>query len=38
VITAPSTPGVRNERFGLIANGLTWLNDPGTSFYTNVTL
>ena len=35
-ITVPSQPGVRNERFGLIANGITWMNDTGLSFYTNV--
>lgn len=35
-LTAPAQPGVRHERFGLIANGLTWLNDTGLSFYTNV--
>ncbi len=35
-LTAPSQPGVRNERFGVIANGITWMNDTGLSYYTNV--
>lgn len=35
-LTAPNQTGVRHERFGLIANGLTWFNDTGLSFYTNV--
>ncbi len=35
-LTAPPQTGVRHERFGLIANGLTWLNDTGLSFYTDV--
>ncbi|MDO8265894.1 MAG: hypothetical protein Q7T41_03050 [Candidatus Saccharibacteria bacterium] len=35
-ITAPASPGVRNERFNIIANNLTWFNDVGLSFYTQV--
>ena len=35
-ITTPAQTGVRHERFGLIANGLTWMNDVGLSFYTDV--
>jgi hypothetical protein len=35
-MTAPSTLGIYNERFGLIANGLIWLNDTGLSYYAKV--
>lgn len=33
---APSTPGARIERFSLVAEGITWFNDPGFSIYVNV--
>lgn len=32
----PSTPGARNERFSLVAEGITWFNDRGLSIYVNV--
>jgi hypothetical protein len=35
-MTAPSTLGEYNERFSLIANDLTWLNDPGLSLYAKI--
>ncbi len=35
-MTAPNAPGERHERFGLIANGYSWFNDTGLSFYTNI--
>ncbi len=38
-MTAPATlgsGGVSHERFGLVAEGLTWFNDTGLSYYTNV--
>lgn len=37
-LTIPSSGvgGIYNERFGLIANNLTWLNDTGLSYYMNV--
>src|SRR5207237_82974 len=34
--TAPNTGGVYNERFSLLVNGVTWLNDVGLSYYMNV--
>jgi len=40
-MTAPSAPGsggVYNERFNLLANGITWFNDTGLSYYFNVKL
>ena len=35
-VPASGVSGVYNERFGLIANDLTWLNDTGLSYYMNV--
>ncbi len=32
----PSTPGPRNERFSLVAEGIQWFNDPGFNIYINV--
>lgn len=32
----PSTPGQYFERLSLIAEGVTWLNDPGFRYYVNV--
>jgi len=34
-MTAPATGGTYNERFNLIANDITWLNDVGLSYYAN---
>lgn len=34
--TAPTTPGTYFERFSLLSEGLTWMNDPGLGFYTMV--
>ena len=31
-LTAPNTPGTYNERFSLLAEGRTWLNDLGLSY------
>lgn len=33
---APSTTGVYNEHFTLIAEGISWMNDTGLNFYVNV--
>jgi hypothetical protein len=35
-VHTPSTPGFWVERFSLVAEGLTWFNDPGTYFNINV--
>jgi hypothetical protein len=35
-VPASGTTGIFNERFSLIANNLTWLNDVGLSYYMNV--
>jgi len=35
-VPAYGVSGVYNERFGLIANELTWLNDVGLSYYMNI--
>jgi hypothetical protein len=38
-LTAPSAPGnggIYNERFNLVANGVTWFNDIGLSYYAKV--
>lgn len=35
-IKAPMTPGVINERFGIIANGITWMNDTGLCYYAKI--
>ena len=32
---SPDNPGPYNERFTLLAEGLTWFNDPGFSIYVN---
>ncbi len=32
---SPSSLGPRLERFSLVADGITWLNDPGLSIYVN---
>ncbi len=32
----PGSPGARYEHFSLVAEGLTWLNDPGLTIYINV--
>ncbi|MGD0284446.1 MAG: hypothetical protein ABSB12_02545, partial [Candidatus Saccharimonadales bacterium] len=31
-ITAPGTAGTYDEHFNLVADGLTWFNDPGQFF------
>lgn len=36
ILKAPSTPGSATEYFNLVADGRTWLNDPGFSFTINV--
>lgn len=33
---APSTPGTYYERLSLVADGITWMNDPGLIFTINV--
>ncbi len=35
-ITAPASPGVYHENFSLLAEGITWMNDPGVNYYTVV--
>ncbi|MBP9738691.1 hypothetical protein KBD20_03310 [Candidatus Saccharibacteria bacterium] len=35
-MTAPSDRKVYNERFNIISNNITWLNDVGLSYYLNV--
>jgi hypothetical protein len=35
-IKVPGAGGVYQEHFSLVAEGLTWLNDPGMYFYINV--
>jgi hypothetical protein len=35
-ITAPSTPGSYNQYFNLVAEDITWMNDPGLYFSINV--
>jgi hypothetical protein len=35
-LTAPATLGIYNERFNIIANGITWFNDTGLSYYANI--
>ncbi|HUC88268.1 MAG TPA: hypothetical protein VMR95_03925 [Candidatus Binatia bacterium] len=35
-ITAPSTPGTYNQHFNLVAEDITWMNDPGLFFTINV--
>ena len=32
-IAAPPTTGVYYEHFSLVAEGITWMNDPGISYY-----
>ena len=32
----PNVPGSRVERFSVVAEGYTWLNDPGFNIYVNV--
>ena len=32
---SPDSPGARDERFSLLAEGLQWMNDPGFSIYVN---
>ncbi len=34
--TAPARPGVYREGFSLLAEGATWMNDPGVNYYTVV--
>ncbi len=35
--TAPATPGTTyREHFSLVAEGITWMNDPGVNYYTVV--
>lgn len=36
ILKAPNTPGSYAEYFNLVADGRTWLNDPGFSFTVNV--
>ena len=37
-LTVPSSglSGVYNERFNILANGVTWMNDTGLSYYMNI--
>jgi hypothetical protein len=35
-VRAHSTPGQRIERFSLVAEGVSWFNDPGFGVYVNV--
>jgi hypothetical protein len=35
-VQAPATPGYYLERFNLVADGITWLNDPGLVYGANV--
>ncbi len=38
-MTAPVTPnsgGIYHERFNILANGISWFNDTGLSYYANV--
>jgi hypothetical protein len=32
----PPTPGARQERFSLVAEGISWFNDPNFNIYVNV--
>ncbi len=34
--TAPATAGTYRENFSLLAEGITWMNDPGVNYYTVV--
>jgi hypothetical protein len=36
-MTAKNTPGVRAEYFAPVVEGVTWMNDAGFNFYTNIT-
>lgn len=36
-VQAPGNPGTYNEYFNLLAEGITWMNDPGLFFGTQVT-
>lgn len=36
ILKAPNTPGSSTEYFNLVADGRTWLNDPGFSWTINV--
>jgi len=33
---APAKPGTYREGFSMVAEGITWMNDPGLNFYTEV--
>ncbi|MEO5627714.1 MAG: hypothetical protein ABIQ89_02400, partial [Candidatus Saccharimonadales bacterium] len=35
-VTVPNSPGVHNERFGLVVEGVTWMNNTGLSYFFGV--